>query len=326
VQRIAGSRVPVAVWAVIVLAGLAALVSAMVPVGPDWLAGAGAVAVGSAYAWALSARTGGRPVVFGGLALALGVGVLVLDDERLCTGAAVLTCVVSAVLAVIATVPAVRFMQAARETVVAVLVAGVGALATIGFEPVITLARFEYATLGLALLGAFGVVYRLGAGLHGLGRRGVVSILVGAGVLALTLAYAELLRRYGSPGLVSSLLDAVHWSRDHLGAFPRPIESVLGIPALAWGCHMRARRRQGWWVCAFGVAATAPVAQSLLNPAIGLVESALSVAYGAVVGLLIGFVVIRVDLAFTGPRGSRARRAEEAAAVRPEPPRTSALL
>jgi hypothetical protein len=326
VQRIAGSRFPVAVWAVIVLAGLAALVAAMVPVGPDWLPGAGAVAVGSAYSWALAARTGGRPVVFGGLALALGVAVLVLDDDRLCTGAAVLTCVVSAVLGVIATVPAVRFVQAARESVVAVLIAAVGALATVGFEPVITLARFEYATLGLALLGAFGVVYRLGAGLHGLGRRGVVSILVGAGVLALTLAYAELLRRYGSPGMVSSLLDAVHWSRDHLGAFPRPIESALGIPALAWGCHMRARRRQGWWVCAFGVAATAPVAQSLLNPAISLVESGLSVAYGAVVGLLIGFVVIRVDLAFTGPRGARGRRAEEAAAVRPEPPRTRALL
>ncbi|MCW2791554.1 MAG: hypothetical protein JWO76_652 [Nocardioides sp.] len=325
-ERIASSRVPVAVWAVLVLAGLAALVAAMVPVGPDWLAGAGAVAVGGAYSWALSARTGGRPVVFGSLALVLGVAVLVLDDERLRTGAAVLTCVVSAVLAVMATVPAVRFVEAARETVIAVLVAWVGALATVGFEPVITLARFEYATLGLALLGAFGVVYRLGAGLHGLGRRGFLSLLVGTGVLALTLAYAELLRRYGTPGLVSSLLDAVHWSRDHLGAFPRPIESVLGIPALAWGCHMRARRRQGWWVCAFGVAATAPVAQSLLNPAISLVESGLSVAYGAVVGLLIGFVVIRVDLAFTGPRGARARRAEEAAAVRPEPARTRALL
>lgn len=325
-QRIAGSRLPVAAWAVIVLAGLAALVAAMVPVGPDWLAGGGAVAVGSAYAWALAARTGGRPVVFGSLALVLGVAVLVLDDRRLSTGAAVLTCVVSAVLAVMATVPAVRFVTAARESVIAVLIAAVGALATVGFEPVITLARFEYATLGLALLGAFGVVYRLGAGLHGLGRRGVVTVLVGTGVLAVTLAYAELLRRYGSPGLVSSLLDAVHWSRDHLGAFPRPIESVLGIPALAWGCHMRARRRQGWWVCAFGVAATAPVAQSLLNPAISLVESGLSVAYGVVVGLLIGFVVIRVDLALTGPRGSRARRAEEAAAVRPEPSRTSALL
>ncbi len=118
----------------------------------------------------------------------------------------------------------------------------------------------------------------------------------------------------------------MHWSRDHLGAFPRPIETVLGIPALAWGCHMRARRRQGWWVCAFGVAATAPVAQALLNPAITLRESGLSVVYGVVAGLLLGFVVIRVDLALTGPRGAGGRRAEEAAAGRPEPARTRALL
>jgi len=283
------------------------------------------VAVVSIYSWALAARTGGRPVVFGTLALALGVLVLVADEPVLRTGAAVMTCVVSAVLAVMATVPAVTFPAAAREAVVAVLVAGVGALATVGFEPVITLTRFEYATLGLAVLGAFGVVFRLGAGLHGLGRRGIVIVLVGTAVLALTLAYAELLRRYGTPGLVATLLDGVHWSRDHLGAFPRPIESVLGIPALAWGCHMRARRRQGWWVCAFGVAATAPVTQALLNPAISLAESGLSVVYGVVVGLVLGFVLIRADLALTGPRGSRARRAEEAAAERPEPPRVAAL-
>ncbi|MBB6627820.1 hypothetical protein H5V45_10880 [Nocardioides sp. KIGAM211] len=325
-RTVADSRVPLALWTVLVLAGLAALVAAMVPVGPDWLPGAGSVAVSSGYAWALAARSGGRPVVFGALAVAMGVGVLVVDDARLRTGAAVLTCVVTAVLAVMATVPAVRFVHAARESAIAVLVAAVGGLATVGFEPVITLPRFEYATLGLALLGAFGVVYRLGAGLHGLGRRGVLTVLVGTGVLALTLAYAELLRRYGSPGLVTSLLDAVHWSRDHLGAFPRPIETVLGVPALAWGTHMRARRRQGWWVCAFGVAATAPVAQSLLNPAISLLEVGLSVAYGLVAGLVIGFVVIRVDLAFTAPRGRRGRRAEEAGAVRPEPARTSPLL
>ncbi|WP_246355014.1 hypothetical protein [Nocardioides ungokensis] len=251
--------------------------------------------------------------------------VLVADEPVLRTGAAVMTCVVSAVLAVMATVPAVTFPAAAREAVVAVLVAGVGALATVGFEPVITLTRFEYATLGLAVLGAFGVVFRLGAGLHGLGRRGIVIVLVGTAVLALTLAYAELLRRYGTPGLVATLLEGVHWSRNHLGAFPRPIESVLGIPALAWGCHMRARRRQGWWVCAFGVAATAPVTQALLNPTISLAESGLSVVYGVVVGLVLGFVLIRADLALTGPRGSRARRAEEAAAERPEPPRVAAL-
>jgi hypothetical protein len=325
-ETLAGSRVPVAGLVVVVLAGLGALVAAMVPAGPSWLSGAGAVAVASAYSWALAARTGGRPLVFGGLALVLGIAVLLLDLDALRTGAAVLTCVVTAVLGVVATVPAVTFLRAAREAALAVLVAAIGALATVGFEPVITLARFEYATLGLALLGAFGVVYRLGAGLYGLGRRGVLVVLIGTAVLALTLAYAELLRHYGTPGLVRTFLDGVVWTRESLGAFPRPIESVLGVPALVWGCHMRARRRQGWWVCAFGVGATASVAQALLNPQVSLLESGLSALYGLVVGLGIGFVVIRVDLAFTGPRGSRARRAEEAAAGRPEPTRTQPLL
>jgi hypothetical protein len=234
--------------------------------------------------------------------------------------------VVAAVLAVMVTVPAVRFVHAVREVVIAVLVAGAGAVAVVGFEPVVTVARFEYVTLGLALLGAFAAVYRLGAGLHGLGRRGVATVLIGTVVLAVTLAYAELLRRYGTPGLVGSLLDGVAWSRENLGAFPRPLETALGIPALAWGTHMRARRRQGWWVCAFGVAATTPVANALVNPAVTLEESVLAVLYGVVVGLLLGFVVIRLDLAFTGSSGRRGRRAEEAAALRPEPARTRPLL
>jgi hypothetical protein len=320
------SRALFAGWLVVVGLGLAALVCALVPVGPEWLDGIGAVAVVTAYSWALAARTGGRPVVFGTLALVLGVVTLVAGQDYLRTGAAVATSVIAAVLAVMATKPAVRFVHAARECVIAVLVAAVGAMATIGFDPVVSVVRFEYVTLGLALVGAFGVVYRLGAGLHGLGRRGVLTVLVGAAVLAVTLAYAETLRRYGSAGLVDHLLDGVRWSRDNLGAFPRPIETVLGVPALAWGCHMRARRRQGWWLCAFGVAATAPVANALVNPAISLVECALSVVYGLVIGLVIGYGVIRADLAFTGSRGTGGRRAEEAGAVRPEPSRTSALL
>ena len=322
----ATSRVPLVGWCVFVLAGLGMLVAAMIPVGPDRLAGVGAVTIASTYSWALAARTGGRPVVFGSLALALGVVVLFTDDDSLRTGAAVMTCVVTAVLAVMATVPAVRFVHAVRESLVAVVLAGIGALATVGFEPAITLARFEYATLGLALAGSFAVVYRLGAGFHGLGRRGLVTVLVGGALLAALLAYAEVLRRYGTPGLVTSLLDGVVWSRENLGAFPRPIMAVIGIPALAWGCHMRARRRQGWWVCAFGVTASTPVANALVNPAISLTEATLSVVYGAVVGLMIGFVLIRLDMAFTGPRGRRSRPAEEAAAARPEPSRTSPLL
>ena len=81
-EALADSRFPVAAWLVVVLAGLGALVAAMVPAGPPWLSGAGAVAVASAYTWALAARIGGRPMVFGGLALALGIAVLLSSDRR----------------------------------------------------------------------------------------------------------------------------------------------------------------------------------------------------------------------------------------------------
>ena len=325
------SRWPVVGWGVLVAAALAALVSAIIPIGPDWLGGAGAVAVAAAYAWALAGRTGGRPVVFGTLAAVLGVVALVSGRDDLATGAAVMTCVVSAVLAVMITVPAVTFLRAVRECVVALAVAGVGALATVGFEPAIAVEDFEYATFGLALLAAFAVVYRLGAGLHGLGRRGVVIVVVGGALVVVTVLYAELLRHYGTPSLVDSSLDVVGWSRENLGAFPRPIEAVLGIPALAYGVHMRARRRQGWWVCAFGVAATSATANTLANPAVTLSEGGLAVLYGLVVGLVIAFVVIRLDVFLTGStggarsRGRRSRVDEEAAAVRPEPRRTQAL-
>jgi hypothetical protein len=320
-------------WAGVVLAGLVALAAGMVPWGPDWLPGAGSVAVATAYTWVLAARTGGRPIVFSTLTLAAGVATLVLDKGELRTGAAVVTAAIAAVLGVVITVPAVRFRDAVRETCVGVGVAAIGAVAVLGFEPQVDVTRFEYATLLLALLCVFTVVYRLGAGLHGLGTRGLFIVLFGAVVLVVTLAYAEMLRRYGTPDLVRSLLDGVHWSRDNLGAFPRPIEAVLGVPALVWGTHMRARRRQGWWVCAFGVAGTAAVSDALVNPDISVIECALSVVYGLVVGLAVGYVIVRIDLALTGAGGGgravdrRGRRAEEAEhAVRPEPKRTDALL
>lgn len=311
--------------AVLTLTGLGCLVGSLLGVGPVWLEGAGAVIVGTVYTAALSGRVGGRPVPVGAAALVLGVATVWSDHEVLRAGAAVLLTVVAAVLAVMVTVPAVRTLQAVREVLVALVVGAVGSFAAIGFEPTVGLTRFEYVTLGLAFLTALAFVYRLGAGFHGLGRRGLAIVLVGGLVLALTLAYAELLRRYGSPEVVDNVLAAVGWVRENLGAVPRPIEVLLGVPALAWGCHMRARRRQGWWVCAFGVAATVPVGHSLMNPDASVVEAALGQGYSLVLGLVFGYAVIRADLALTGQRGSRARRAEEAAAVRPEPPRTRPL-
>jgi hypothetical protein len=122
-----------ALWSVVLLAGALALLAGLVPAGPGWLPGAGALAVATTYTWVLSARSGGRPVVFTALTLAVGAVTLALDKEELRTGAAVVTAVVAAVLAVVITVPAVRFIDAAREACIAVGVAGLGALAALCF-------------------------------------------------------------------------------------------------------------------------------------------------------------------------------------------------
>jgi hypothetical protein len=271
-------------------------------------------------------------VVFSLLALVLGGGVAALDQSALRSGAAVLTAVLAAVFAVMVTVPARGFWSAVRETVVALVVAAVGALATVAWSPVVDLHRLQYTVLALALVGSLVTVFRLGTGIHGLGSRGLVTVVVGTVMVALTMGYAELLQRYGTHDLVATLDDAVRWSHHHLGAFPRPVIALLGVPALTWGTHMRARRRQGWWVSAFGVGATAPVAYALVDPGRSVQEVALATSYGALIGLVIGFLLIRLDLLLTTPRrarrGRRSRRKARLDAVAElpaEPGRTRAL-
>jgi hypothetical protein len=327
-----------AFWLLVLLLGTAALgwsaingiidqeprLSELGPV-PVWLDGAGAVAVVTALSWLLATRTAGRAVISAGLALVLGVTSLLVGGRVLPTGAAVMTVVVGSVYAVMVTVPAVTWWKAVREVLVATLVSTVTAFAAVGFEPTVAIERFDIAALLLALVLLFGIVYRLGAGLHGLGRRGMIVVATGLGVLVATLAYAELLRRYGAQTFVSSVLDFADWTSARIGAFPRPLVVLLGIPALAWGTHLRARRRQGWWVCAFGVAATVPLATGLVAPDSSYAEAGLRAAYSLVLGLLLGYLVIRADLALTGPKGRRGRRAEEAGPHRPEPRRFAEL-
>ncbi|TQL66452.1 hypothetical protein FB381_0311 [Nocardioides albertanoniae] len=319
------------IWVAALVVGLAGLAISAFDLGPQIFGSLGAAVVGTAYTFALAHRTGGRPLIFGLLAAVAGLVVVVTDNEALRTGASVLVASVAAVLAVMATVPGRRFLQVTREAFIAVGIAAVGSFAALGFEPVVTVSRFEYATLACALAVAFFAVYRLGAGLHGLGRRGAIVVGIGGLMLALTLIYAEMLRRYGSTGLLDSVDDIQHWCRLHIGGYPHPIQALFGVPALVWGTHMRARRRQGWWVCLFGVTLTAPVASTFLNPDIGLAEAGLSVIYSIAVGLVLAFIIIRIDLAFTGSQaagGGRraAREIDESSAVRPEPSRTRALL
>jgi len=310
---------------VVLVAGLVALGCAVAGTGPHWIDGAGATAVGTVLAAALAHRTGGRPVIALLLALAIGLAAVLVGGPTLQTGAAVLTVVLGGVYAVMMTVPAVSFWRAAREVLIATVVSAITAVAAVGFEPTVTEPRFDYTSILLALALVFALVYRLGAGIHGLGRRGLIAVLVGAAVLVLTLAYGELLRRYGTGSVVGSALDFAAWTADRIGAFPRPLVVFLGIPALLWGCFQRARRRQGWWVCAFGVTATVPMSQALLEPDGSFLEAGLRGIYSLVLGLLLGYLLVRLDLALTAPRGRRGRRAEEADAHRPEPSRFSEL-
>jgi hypothetical protein len=315
-------------WLIVVLASAAALVAALLGHAGDWLADAGAVATSTAYAWGFAARTGGRPVIFAMLTLALGGMVVAVDENALRSGAAVVTAVLTAVFAVMATVPARGFFGAVCETVVALLISAIGSMATLGWAPAVDLERFEYTVLGLALVASFLTVYRLGSGFHGLGTRGIVIVVAGSVTLAVTVGYAELLQRYGTHSLVETLDDAVRWSHHHLGAFPRPIIALLGVPALVWGTHMRARRRQGWWVCAFGIALSAPVAYALIDPGRSVREVSLATGYGVAIGLVIGFVLIRIDLRLSRRKKAHGRRQaeiDEVTAVRPEPGRTHAL-
>ncbi|WP_168929683.1 hypothetical protein [Nocardioides sp. GY 10127] len=324
-RRVSDSRLPFAGFLALVAASVVALVAGVVPIGPDWLPTAGSVVLTTAYAWALAARTGGRPVVLGTVVAVLGTVVALSGEQLLADGAAVLTAVVSALLGVMATVPARGFGGAAREAVLALAIATIGSLGVVGWGPSLEVVRFDYLVLFLSTVGALLLVHGLAAGLHGLGRRGLVTVAVAGLMLIVGTAYAEALRRYGPGTVVSDLLSVVRWTRLHLGAFPRPLMTLLGVPAIVWGVHMRARRRQGWWMCAFGVAATAPVSAALVHARVSFSEAGLSTLYGLLLGLLIGFLVIRLDLAVTGQRGRGSRRAERAAAARPEPGRTQVL-
>ena len=192
-------RLGVTAWLLVVLGSAGVLVLGLAGHVGTWVADVGAVAASTAYTWGLAARTGGRPLLFSAFTLVLGGLVVALDSDSLRSGAAVVTAVLAAVLAVMATVPAVHFAGAVRETVVALVIAAIGAMATLAWAPVVNLERFEYTVLGLSFVAAFVMVFRLGAGFHGLGTRGVLTVVLGGVMLGLTLGYAELLRRYGTP-------------------------------------------------------------------------------------------------------------------------------
>lgn len=317
-------------WLLVVLAAVAGIVAVRVSAEvPDLVREVSGGTLSTAFALALAVRTGGRPIWAAVLTAALAATAFATGWEPLLDGAAVGTGVLAATLGVMVTIPAATFGRAIREALIATSIGWIGALGVVAYGPRarldVDLVRFGYAVLGLALVGAIALVYRLGAGLHGLGRRGYVVAGGAVLMLAVALAYSEAIAQWGSRELVGTIDDFRDSTKDMLHAVPHPIMALLGYPALVWGVFMRARRRQGWWVCAFGVAVTSPSATRLVAQELDPTSVVLGAVYSIVAGVALGYVVIRVEQSLTGTHGRRARRDEEAEAHRPEPSRFDPL-
>ena len=291
---------------------------------PDRVGGGLAVAFATVIVAGLWGRCGAPVWVASGVTLLYGGVAVALQNHLMLRGAALVTASVVTVFAVLITVPAPRFRRAVGEVTLAGGIAVVGAFASVAYHVDVNGAVFRYTVLVLALLGSFGAVYRPGAGLHGLGRRGYALIGGLSVLLIFAVAYSLALTHWGSH-YVSDAVDGLRtWTHDALGASPHLLEVIIGVPSLCWGTFTRARRRQGWWMCAFGVAFTGPTATSLIDGPLTRV-ALLGCLYSLILGVAVGFVVVRVEQTFTGSRGRRARRTEEASAHRPEPARWAPL-
>ncbi len=252
----------------------------------------------------LAIRAGRSVLVAVSVSGAVAGSALATQWQPLLAGAAAATAVLAACLAVLGSRPAATYPRVALEVLLVQSFAALGAFGVAGWSVPLVHDRFTYTVLGLALVAMVALVYRLAGGLHSLGRRG---LLLSVGTLALLLVvvvYTAALTRYGSPDLVDQVSAREAWALDHLGGVPRPMAVLIGVPALAWGVSMRSRRRQGWWVCVFGTAATAAATTRLADDAQALSQAGLGVAYSVVLGLLLGLALIRLERLITGRGGT----------------------
>lgn len=271
----------------------------------------------------LARRCGGRVVVIGGFAAALLGLVAAFPDDWAVAGAAAAAACAYGLLGMVLTRPA-QGARALGELLLSAAVGMLGALIVSGYDVVLRPYRFRTLVLGVVLVAALALAWRLGHGRRSIGRRGAFVIVTGVAILALSVAYAQAIRSWGSPGLVATISDVDGWITATFGASPRPVEMLVGFPALLWGVAFRRRNRQGWWMCAFGALGAAGVTSSLIQDS-SLGDNLQATAYSLLIGAVIGVVLIAMDRALTSG-GRRSGSAESASVERSEPARFEALL
>lgn len=324
-RRAAASWRPIQIlWAVLIIAAGAGVVFDRFHHLPDRASGGIAVAFAVLATAGLWARMGSPIWAAAGIVVIYGGAAVGLQNDLMLRGACLMTAAITAVFAVLVTIPASRFRHAVVEVVIADVVAIAGGFAAAAYHVDLNYNVFRYGALFIALIGAFAAVYRPGAGLHGLGRRGYVLIGGIAVLLIFLVGYSLALTHYGSHYVADTVDNLRNWTHDNIGAAPHLLDVVIGVPSLCWGVFTRARRRQGWWMCAFGVAFAAPAATCLLSASSTRIDL-LGALYSLILGVIVGYLVVRIEQFFTGSHGRRARRTEEASAHRPEPARWAPL-
>lgn len=266
-------------------------------------------------------RVGGHMRIWGSLAAVLGIAATATEANLALAAAAAVSAVLASVWAIVITRPAVTVLEAIREYVFAILIALSGTVGVAAWNAPVDYQRFNLVVLTVSLGLAITVVWNLGAGLHGLGRQNLAVLAGVAALLLLVLAYSSFVRTHGSQMITDGISNMVIWMRQTVGGVPRPVEVLIGFPALVVGVSMRSRNREGWWILVFAVIGTGVLTTSLVSPGAFPTYIGLSTLYSSILGLLVGLVVRSFAIR---DRSSRAARVVERER-RIEPPRLAAL-
>lgn len=288
---------------------------------PSWLWRPSAALLLICFSLILTHRVGGHMRIWVSLTALLAVSAAATGLQTLLAGAAGLTAILSAVSAVVVTRPATSVATVLREYVVMLALACSGTAGVAAWNASVDPRAFGLVVMATAVIFAISIVWRLGSGLHGLGRSHLGILVVVAAIAVGLFFYGSFLRASGPPGLQTLIDDSIVWMRQNIGGVPRPYEFLIGFPALIVGTSMRSRYREGWWVCVFAVVGTVIVAVSLIDPQAYPSYFALSTAYSAVLGLAIGLVARVIVMK---PRSKRAARAVQQP-TRTEPKRFAPL-
>lgn len=310
--------VTVALW----LLGTIGSATAIVDAGaPSWLWRPSAAILLVAFSIMLTDRIGGHMRLWVVLSGLLAAAACATGLNGLLAAAAGVTAVLASVSAVMFTRPAASIVQVLREYAVMLGLALSGAAGVAAWNATVDVRRFGLVVMAVSVTLAISIVWRLGSGLHGLGRGQLKLLVVGAAIAVGLFTYSSFVRTAGSPELKNLLDDTIVWLRQNIGGVPRPYEFLIGFPALIAGTSMRSRYREGWWVCVFAVVGSVIVVVSLIDPRAYPSYFALSTLYSAIIGLVIG-LALRAVLVRT--RSRRSARAVQGA-VRSEPGRLAPL-